>query len=99
MSLQSVAALFKRAAEPRKECSGARGVGAAVTACLLRSHCPVAGGGRDSGGVWPDETQMGCASIWPLALVSKEILCSPCDAEQEDLFWEQEEDGGRGANW
>lgn len=43
--------------------------------------------------------QMGCASIWPLALVSKEILCSPCDAEQEGLFWEQEEDGGRGANW
>lgn len=62
MSLQSVAALFKMPAAPREECSGARGVGAAVTACLLHSYSLVPAGGRGSG-VWPDETQMGCAAF------------------------------------
>lgn len=52
MSLQSVAALFKIPAAPPEECSGARGVGAAVTALsLLGEETVLAGQMRHRWGV------------------------------------------------
>ena len=52
MSLQSMAALLKLANldDPRKECSSARGMDAAVITCLLNSDCHITSGVRDHGG-------------------------------------------------